>query len=68
MLPRLSSFVWFAEAPPRGLRLHDNEKMDVVICERFRMQEPDFHGNGIFKLVPRWGMYIIVFRDYVKIL
>jgi len=66
ILPRLSSFVWFAEASPRGLRLHDNERVDVVICERFRMRKPGFHGNGIFKLVPRWGMYISVFRDYVK--
>jgi len=60
ILPRLSSFVWFAEASSKGLRLHDNERVDVVIRERFLMQAFRFYGNGILKLV-----YIIVFRDNV---
>jgi len=61
-----SIFIWFAETSSRGLRLHDNERVDVVIRERFRMENPGFYGNAFFKLVPRWDIYINVFRDYVK--
>jgi len=61
-----SILIWFSEASSRGLWLHDNERVDMVIRERFRMREPGFYRNRIFKLVARWDIYINVLRIYVK--
>jgi hypothetical protein len=37
--------------------------MEIAISEWLRLQEPDFCGDGIFKLVPRWDKYINALGD-----
>jgi hypothetical protein len=49
-----------------GRRLHSDEEVQMAVCERVRIQEPDFYRDGIFKHVRRWGKYINVLRDYVE--
>jgi hypothetical protein len=58
-------FVWAVEHFG-GRRLHNNEEVEIAAPEWLCMQEIDFYGNGIFKLVPRWGKCINVFGDYVE--
>lgn len=38
----------------------------MVVRELFRMQEPGFYGNGIFKSRAKVGHIINVFRGYIK--
>jgi hypothetical protein len=39
--------------------------MEMAVREWLRVQKPDFHRNGIFKLVARWDKRINVHGDYV---
>lgn len=41
-----------------GRRFHNNDEVEMSICEWLPMQETNFHGDGIFKLVPGWGKYV----------
>jgi hypothetical protein len=49
-----------------GRRFHNNEEVEMAVGEWFRMQEPDFYRDGIFKLVPRWDKCTNVLGDYVE--
>jgi hypothetical protein len=44
-------------------RFHNTEKVEITNREWLRKQKPDFHRDGIFKLVPRLDKRVSVFGD-----
>jgi hypothetical protein len=52
----------FAE---EALGSHNTQEMEMALHEWLQMQEPNFHCNRIFKLVPRWNKCMQVHEDYV---
>jgi hypothetical protein len=48
-----------------GRRFHNNQEVEMAVGEWLLMQEPDFYGDGMFNLVPRWDKCIIVLADCV---
>jgi hypothetical protein len=42
---------------------HNNEKVEIDVREWLRMQNPDFHRDGIFTLVPQWHKCVSVLAD-----
>jgi hypothetical protein len=49
-----------------GRRFLSSEEVEMAVSEWLRMQEPNFFGDGIFKLMPRWDKCITVLGDYVE--
>jgi hypothetical protein len=41
----------------------NNVEVEMAGCELLWIQESSFYCDGIFKLLPRCGMYINVLRD-----
>jgi hypothetical protein len=46
--------------------LHNNEEVEIAVCEWLLMQEPDFYHKGILNLMPRWEKCIDVLGYHVE--
>jgi hypothetical protein len=49
-----------------GHQFHNNEEEEMAVGKLFRMQEPNFYRDEIFKLLPTWDKCINVLGDYAE--
>jgi hypothetical protein len=49
-----------------GRRFHNNEEVEMAVCQWLQKQEPDFNRDEIFKRLPRSDKFISILGDYVE--